>query len=283
MSIEVIDVNYTYNAGTPLENVVLKNISFTINTGDFIGIIGHTGSGKSTLMQMMNSLIVPTKGKIIVDNIDINTSKENQRNNRKNVGLVFQYPEQQLFEMTVEDDVAFGPKNLGIPKEDINKYVDEALTLVGIDKYIYKKSPFDLSGGQKRKVAIAGVLATKPNILILDEPTAGLDPRSRDDLLGKIKEMHNSLGITIIFVSHSMEDVSRIADKILVLNQGDLFLQGTPLEVFKNEEELEKIGLSIPQISKLIKALRYKGFNINENIFDIKDVATEILKIIKEA
>lgn len=280
MSIEVKNLSYKYNKNTPLEVVALDNISFFIPDNSFVGIIGHTGSGKSTLMQTFNSLI-EAEGEIYIDGKNINESSKNKIENRKNVGLVFQYPEHQLFELTVYKDIAFGPVNLGMTKDEIENNIKKAIEIVGLDESYYEKSPFDLSGGQKRKVAIAGVLALNPKILILDEPTAGLDPKSRDDLLNKINDMHKKLGITIILVSHSMEDVSKYAEKIIVLNEGKLVYDDTPKNIFKNREYLESIGLTVPRTVYLMEKLREKGFDVPRDIFDTEEVANIIYDLLK--
>lgn len=280
MSIEVKNLSYKYNKNTPLEVVALDNISFFIPDNSFVGIIGHTGSGKSTLMQTFNSLI-EAEGEIYIDGKNINESSKNKIENRKNVGLVFQYPEHQLFELTVYKDIAFGPVNLGMTKDEIENNIKKAIEIVGLDESYYEKSPFDLSGGQKRKVAIAGVLALNPKILILDEPTAGLDPKSRDDLLSKINDMNKKLGITIILVSHSMEDISKYADKIIVLNQGKLIFDDIPENIFSNREYLESIGLTVPKTVLLMEQLSEKGFNVPRNIFKTEDAVDVLYNLLK--
>lgn len=280
MSIEVKNLTYKYSKNTPLEVVALDNVSFNIADNSFVGIIGHTGSGKSTLMQTFNSLIEP-EGEILINGKNINESKSTKSENRKNVGLVFQYPEHQLFELTVYEDISFGPKNLKMSEEVMNENIKRAIEIVGLDESYYDKSPFDLSGGQKRKVAIAGVLALNPKILILDEPTAGLDPKSRDDLLSKISDMHKRLGLTIILVSHSMEDVSRYADKIIVLNEGKLVFDDTPKKVFENREYLEKIGLTIPKTALLMEKLQDKGFDVPKDVFDVESATNIIYDLLK--
>ncbi len=281
MQISIKNVTYTYGIGTPFETTAVDNISLDIKKGEFIGIIGHTGSGKSTFIQMLNALITPTKGEIIIDNKNIFEDKKTMFNARFKVGLVFQYPEHQLFESTIFADVAFGPKNMGLDSDEVDNRVKSALTLVGLDSTFYEKSPFDLSGGQKRKVAIAGVLAMKPDILVLDEPAAGLDPKSRNELLLNIKKMRDELGITVILVSHSMEDVSMLVDRIIVFNSGKIYLDGTVNNVFSKTNELQAIGLNSPESFLLTKKLIEKGFDIDENIFTVDDLTTALTKIIK--
>jgi energy-coupling factor transport system ATP-binding protein len=268
---------------SPFEKKALDNVNINISEGEFVALIGHTGSGKSTLIQHINGLLKPSLGKIIIDDVDITQKKINLNFIRKKVGLVFQYPEYQLFEETIEKDIAFGPKNLGLSDDDINKRVKRAMNMVGLDFDNYKdKSPFELSGGQKRRVAIAGVVAMEPRVLILDEPTAGLDPKGRDDILGKIKDLHKEYNMTIILVSHSMEDVARFADRILVMNKGKCILDGKPEEVFKEIDTLESVGLAVPHVTYLVKSLRGKGFSISNNIFTVEQAKVELLKILKK-
>lgn len=276
MSITIKNLTYTYNAGTAFEKKALDDVSLTIDKGSFVGLIGHTGSGKSTLIQHLNALLKPTSGQVLIDGRDIHSDKSKLKEIRQKVGLVFQYPEHQLFEMTVFQDVAFGPSNMGFSKEDIEERVIAALDIVGIGKDAYEKSPFELSGGQKRRTAIAGVLAMKPEVLILDEPTAGLDPHGRDEILAKIHEMHKKLNITVILVSHSMEDIARLVDSIIVMNNGTIHFSGTPTEVFSHAEELEKIGLAAPSITYLMHALNKNGFDVPQDIYTV-DAATEAL------
>lgn len=267
---------------SPFEKVALDNVSLNIANGEFVALIGHTGSGKSTLIQHFNGLLEATSGKIIVDGVDITDKKAKLTNIRKKVGLVFQYPEYQLFEETIAKDIEFGPRNLGLPEEEIQSRVIKSMEMVGLDYETYKdKSPFDLSGGQKRRVAIAGVIAMQPTTLILDEPTAGLDPKGRDDILAQISKLHKDYNMTIIIVSHSMEDVAKIAQRIIVMNDGKVALQGTPAEVFKEVETLEKIGLGVPQVTYLVRELRKKGFNISDNVFTIDEAKKELLSILK--
>lgn len=278
MSIEIKELKYIYGQGTPFEKVALDNISLKIEDGEFVGLIGHTGSGKSTLIQHINRLIKPYSGTILVDGLDINSDKADLKKLRQNVGLVFQYPEHQLFEMTVFKDVAFGPTNMGLSKEQINERVKHALSMVGFeDESIYDKSPFELSGGQKRRVAIAGVLAMSPKVLILDEPTAGLDPQGRDDILNEIKNLHKSTNITIILVSHSMEEIARFVERIIVMDKGKVEMDGNAKEVFRQVEKLEKMGLGVPQVTYLMRALEKKGLIENSDAITL-DETFDVLK-----
>ena len=282
MSIKIENVTHIYMPKSPFEKVALDNVSLDIRDGEFVALIGHTGSGKSTLIQHFNGLLEATSGKIIIDGIDITDKKAKLTNIRKKVGLVFQYPEYQIFEETIAKDIEFGPRNLGLSDEEIHNRVIEAMDMVGLDYETYKdKSPFDLSGGQKRRVAIAGVIAMKPTTLILDEPTAGLDPKGRDDILDQISKLHKDYNMTIVIVSHSMEDVAKIAERIIVMNDGKVALQGTPAEVFKEVDMLEKIGLGVPQVTYLVRELRKKGFDLSDNIFTIEEAKKEILSILK--
>jgi energy-coupling factor transport system ATP-binding protein len=268
---------------SPFEKVALDNVSLDIKDGEFIALIGHTGSGKSTLIQHFNGLLEATSGKIIVDGVDITEKKVKLTNIRKTVGLVFQYPEYQIFEETIAKDIEFGPRNLGLSDAEIHNRVVKSMEMVGLDYETYKdKSPFDLSGGQKRRVAIAGVVAMQPTTLILDEPTAGLDPKGRDDILDQISKLHKDYNMTVIIVSHSMEDVAKIAERIIVMNDGKIALQGTPAEVFKEVDMLEDIGLGVPQVTYLVRALRKKGFDLSDNIFTMEDAKKELLSILKE-
>ena len=271
--IKTENLNYIYQPGMPYEKQALHDINIEINDGDFVALIGHTGSGKSTLIQHLNVLIKPTSGKIFIDGINICEPKLNLKEIRQRVGLVFQYPENQLFEETVYKDIAFGPKNMGLSDEEIQKRVKEAAELVNIDDELLEKSPFDLSGGQKRRVAIAGVLSMHPKILILDEPTAGLDPKGRDSLLSVLSALHEKLSMTIILVSHSMEDVARVAKHVIVMNNGKVFMQGTVAEVFAKGNELVKIGLNVPQITMLINKLNDMGANLPKDIYTVKYAA----------
>lgn len=282
MSIKIENLTHIYMPRSPFEKVALDDVSLDIGDGEFIALIGHTGSGKSTLIQHFNGLLEATSGKIIVDGVDITDKKAKLTNIRKKVGLVFQYPEYQIFEETIAKDIEFGPRNLGLSEEEIHNRVIEAMEMVGLDYEADKdKSPFDLSGGQKRRVAIAGVIAMKPTTLILDEPTAGLDPKGRDDILYQISKLHKDYNMTIVIVSHSMEDVAKIAERIVVMNDGKVALQGTPAEVFKEVDMLEQIGLGVPQVTYLVRELRKKGFDLSDNIFTIEEAKTEILSILK--
>ena len=264
------DLTYIYSIGTPFEHKALDQVSFSINPGEFVGIIGHTGSGKSTLIQHLNGLIKPTSGKIFIDGVDIHDKDIKLRDVRFKVGLVFQYPEYQIFEETVYKDIAFGPTNMGLDEGEIDKRVRETAKLVGIDDSLLNKSPFELSGGQKRRVAIAGVMAMRPKVLILDEPTAGLDPRGREMILGQIKHYHEETGSTVLLVSHSMEDVARFAQKILVMNKGEVFCYDTPPAVFARADEIAAIGLSVPQITKVFSMLRSRGIDIRGDVYTIE-------------
>lgn len=282
MSIKIENLNHIYMPKTPFEKIALNNINCEIKDGEFIALIGHTGSGKSTFIQHLNGLLSPTSGNIIVDGVNIADKKVKLSDIRKKVGLVFQYPEYQLFEETIEKDIEYGPRNLGISEEEISKRVKKSMEMVGLDYKTYKdKSPFDLSGGQKRRVAIAGVIAMEPKVLILDEPTAGLDPKGREDILAQIRLLHKEYGMTIIMVSHSMEDVAKIADRVIVMNSGEIVLDGKIAEVFKEVETLEKIGLAVPQVTYLIRELRNKGFDISEEIFTISQAKEALLEIIR--
>lgn len=283
MSIKIENLKYVYDIGTPYEVTALDNINLHIESGELIGLIGHTGSGKSTLIQHLNGLLKPTSGSILVNDILLNKDKKEMKDIRKNVGLVFQYPEYQLFEETVEKDIAFGPKNLGIDGKEIETRVKEALKSVGLDyDEISQKAPFELSGGQKRKVAIAGVLAMKPSILILDEPTAGLDPKSRDELLKYIKRLHDEEKITIIFVTHSMEEVARLASRLVVMHKSKIVYNDTPERVFKNIEHLKSIGLDVPELSKLVHRLNEKGYSLSEDLLTYEEVKNALIQLFKE-
>lgn len=283
MSIKIENLTHIYMKGTPFEKKAIDNVTLEIKDGEFVALIGHTGSGKSTLIQHINGLLKPDSGKIIIDNADITSKDVKLSSIRKKVGLVFQYPEYQLFEETIEKDIAFGPKNLGLSEEEINTRIKRAMNIVGLDYEKYKnKSPFELSGGQKRRVAIAGVVAMEPQVLILDEPTAGLDPKGRDDILGNIADLHREYNMTIILVSHSMEDVAKLASRILVMHHGKCILDGEPAKVFKEIDTLENVGLAVPQVTYLIKKLRDKGFNISEDIFTVEQAKKELLKVLKK-
>ncbi len=279
MSIKTENIIYVYGEGTPFKTIALNDVSIDIEKGDFVGIIGHTGSGKSTLIQLLNGLELPASGKVIVDDKHVGSDKSELRKIRQSVGLVFQYPEYQLFEETVEKDVAFGPLNLGLPESEINIRVKESLQAVGFDyNDIKDKSPFDLSGGQKRRVAIAGVLAMKTDYLILDEPTAGLDPAGRNEIFEQIKRLHKANNQTVILVSHSMEDIAKLVEKVIVLYKGKVHMQGSPKEIYRNAQELVKIGLGVPQIVEVVMELRKNGFNIKDDIITVEEAKNEIIK-----
>lgn len=278
MSLKLENVSYIYEQGTSSQTAAIKNINLEIEKGEFVAIIGHTGSGKSTLIQHFNGLEMATEGTVYYDGKDIKDKDFDLRSLRCKVGLVFQYPEHQLFEESVIKDVCFGPKNKGLSQEECLKKAKEALELVGVGDEMYEKSPFELSGGQKRRVAIAGVLAMEPEILILDEPTAGLDPAGRDKILACIKNLHDVRKIAVVLVSHSMEDVANYADRIIVMNQGSVMYDDTPKKVFKHYKELEKVGLSAPQITYIMHGLKESGLAVDENIISITDAKDNILK-----
>ncbi len=282
MPIEVENLTHVYNDGTSMSRKALDNVSFKIDDGEFVAIIGHTGSGKSTLIQHLNALTKPTSGRVLLDGADINVDKSKLKQIRQKVGLVFQYPEYQLFEMTVFKDVCFGPENMGLSEEEVKKRAVRALNLVGLDESYYEKSPFELSGGQKRRAAIAGILAMGPKVLVLDEPTAGVDPKGRNEILGAINNMHNETGLTVILVSHSMEDVARLADRIIVLNNGKVALMGTPREVFSKVNELEEMGLAAPQTSYVMKGLKEKGINVPEDIYTVEEASEVLYDLLKQ-
>lgn len=282
MSIQVKNLEHIYNPGLPHESKALDDVSFEIEDGQFVGIIGHTGSGKSTLVQHLNGLLKPTSGQIIVDGEDLTAEGISLIDVRKRVGLVFQYPEYQLFEETVAKDIAFGPKNLGLSEDEILDRVKESMELVNLpyDKFA-EKSPFDLSGGQKRRVAIAGVIAMKPKILILDEPTAGLDPKAHQDVLKMIKDIHKKEGNITVFVSHNMNDVAKLSDKVLVMHGGKCVLQGTPKEVFAKDQYLKHIGLDLPDVTQLLHSLELNGIKVPKGVFDIQTAEEFIVELIK--
>lgn len=277
MSIILDHVNYIYEADTPLAMKALNDVSLVIPDGQFIGVIGHTGSGKSTLMQHLNGLIRATSGHIYFNGEDIYDEGYDMKKLRSRVGLVFQYPEHQLFEIDVFSDVCFGPKNLGLDKKEVQLRAYDALRKVGLPDELFYQSPFDLSGGQKRRVAIAGVLAMKPEVLILDEPTAGLDPKGRDEILHQIKQLQTESGMTIILVSHSMEDVAEYVDRIIVMNRGSVMYDDEPREVFRHYRELEEVGLAAPQITYIMHALKNKGLDVNVDVTTISEATEEIM------
>ena len=276
--LEVKNLTYIYSAGTPFEHKALDDISFSVERGEFIGIIGHTGSGKSTLMQQLNGLLKPTSGTVLLDGQDIWSDKKLTRQARFRVGLVFQYPEYQLFEETVYKDIAFGPKNMGLSAEEVDRRVREAAGFVGLTEQHLEVSPFDLSGGQKRRVAIAGVIAMEPEVLILDEPTAGLDPVGRSEILGNIQSYRKAKNATIMMVSHSMEDVARLTDRLLVMNGSKLAMDAPPAQVFTHAEELTQIGLNIPQVTQVFLELKKLGLDV-KNVYTIEQAAAEIRRL----
>ena len=283
MSIKVEGLSFIYDKGSPFETRALDNVSFEIKQGAFLGLIGHTGSGKSTLIQHLNGLLKPSEGRIVINEMELTHPKVNLNKVRKKVGLVFQYPEYQLFEETVGKDIAFGPIQLGLKEAVVEERVREAMTLVGLNYEKDKdRSPFELSGGQKRRVAIAGVIAMKPDVLILDEPTAGLDPIGREEVLGQIKNLHASYGITVILVSHSMEEVARYAQEIMVMDRGKVILSGSPGEVFAHAKVLKEVGLGIPQVTQLVHALRDRGLPIETSIFTVDEAKEALLAYLKE-
>ena len=276
--LEVKNLTYIYSAGTPFEHKALDDISFSVERGEFIGIIGHTGSGKSTLMQQLNGLLKPTSGTVLLDGQDIWSDKKLTRQARVRVGLVFQYPEYQLFEETVYKDIAFGPKNMGLSAEEVDRRVREAAGFVGLTEQQLEVSPFDLSGGQKRRVAIAGVIAMEPEVLILDEPTAGLDPVGRSEILGNIQSYRKAKNATIMMVSHSMEDVARLTDRLLVMNGSKLAMDAPPAQVFTHAEELTQMGLNIPQVTQVFLELKKLGLDV-KNVYTIEQAAAEIRRL----
>ena len=276
--LEVKNLTYIYSAGTPFEHKALDDISFSVELGEFIGIIGHTGSGKSTLMQQLNGLLKPTSGTVLLDGQDIWSDKKLTRQARFRVGLVFQYPEYQLFEETVYKDIAFGPKNMGLSPEEVDRRVREAAGFVGLTEQQLEVSPFDLSGGQKRRVAIAGVIAMEPEVLILDEPTAGLDPVGRSEILGNIQSYRKAKNATIMMVSHSMEDVARLTDRLLVMNGSKLAMDAPPAQVFTHAEELTQMGLNIPQVTQVFLELKKLGLDV-KNVYTIDQAAAEIKRL----
>ena len=278
MSIELKHINYIYSPGTAYEKQALKDINLDIPQGQFVGIIGHTGSGKSTLIQHLNGLIRATSGELDYNGENIYAEGYPMKQLRSQVGLVFQYPEHQLFEVDVFTDVCFGPKNQGLSQEECEERAREALQLVGFPEKYYKQSPFELSGGQKRRAAIAGVLAMRPQVLILDEPTAGLDPRGRDEILDQIAHLHEKTGMTVILVSHSMEDIAKYVDRVIVMNHGEKMLDGTPKEVFAHYKELEQVGLAAPQVTYIMHDLKENGMFVRTDVTTIEDAAEEIMR-----
>ncbi|MBE6860439.1 MAG: energy-coupling factor transporter ATPase [Ruminococcus sp.] len=276
------DLTYTYSQGTPFEKTAINKVNLEIEEGELVGVMGHTGSGKSTLIQHFNGLLEPTSGKVYLDGVDIWADKKKIRDVRFKVGLVFQYPEYQIFEDTVYKDIAFGPKNMGLSNEEIKARVYETAENIGIPQEYMERSPFELSGGQKRRVAIAGVMAMKPRVLILDEPTAGLDPKGRDKILGLIKSYQQKTNSTVLIVSHSMEDIAEYADKILVMNKSELFCYDTAVKVFGLSAEIEKMGLDVPQITRVFNKLKERGIDLGKEVFTVNYAKDLVLKCLKE-
>ena len=282
MSIEVRHLTHCYSEGSALSTVALDDICMTVEDGEFLGIIGHTGSGKSTLVQHLNGLLKPTSGQVLVDGEDLNGEQVNRRALRQRIGLVFQYPEYQLFEETVAKDIAFGPKNQGLSKEEIDERVRYAMECVHLDYDRYsERSPFELSGGQMRRVAIAGVLAMKPSVLILDEPTAGLDPRGRDRILTMLEELHARENVTILMVSHSMDDMARLATRLIVMSEGKIVAEGTPRDIFSRQEMMTSIGLDVPDAARLCALLRSKGYDLPADLFRPEELKEQLLRLWK--
>ena len=281
MSIVIEHLNYVYMTGGPYETKALSDVNLTIHDGEFIGLIGHTGSGKSTLVQHLNGLIMPTSGRVLVDGMDLADKGTDRRAVRQRVGLVFQYPENQLFEETVEKDIAFGPKNLGLDDAEIDRRVRDAMRRVALDyDRLHERSVFELSGGQMRRVAIAGVLAMEPQVLVLDEPCAGLDPRGREEILGLIKKLHEEAGTTIVMVSHSMDDVASLAERVIVMNHGKVAMDGAPRDVFSRGAELRAIGLDVPQAVLLADRLRERGFDVPQGVYRVEEIKAVIEGIV---
>lgn len=284
MPIEVRHLTHTYSQGSAFQATAIMDVNLTIQDGEFIGVIGHTGSGKSTLVQHLNGLLTPTSGQVLIDGEDMNQKGVDRRRIRQKVGLVFQYPEYQLFEETIAKDIAFGLKNLGLSPEEVDRRVRRAMEWVHLDYDRYaQRSPFELSGGQMRRVAIAGVLAMESKVLILDEPTAGLDPRGRDRILDMVKQLHAQGGVTVIMVSHSMDDISRLATRLIVMNKGRLVADGTPRELFRQVGMMESVGLGVPQATKLCALLRKRGIDIPDDLYTIDQVREHLLRLWKEA
>ncbi len=282
MIIKIDNLNYIYNENTPFEKTALRDINLEIEAGEFIGLIGHTGSGKSTLVEHLNGLIRVQTGSLFIDGFDISKKETKLKKIRQKVGLVFQYPEYQLFEETIFKDIAFGPKNLELGDEEIEIRVRDAMEAVGLDYEEFKdRSPFELSGGQKRRVAIAGVIAMKPKVLVLDEPTSGLDPNGRDEILGEICDLYKAGGITVILVSHNMEDIAKIVNRILVMDKGRVVMDDLPREIFKRREELEAIGLGIPQITKFMQEYRKKGHHVKTDILTVEEAKEELIRYLR--
>ena len=280
--LETKNLSYVYSDGTPFRVTAINNVNISIEKGEFVGIIGHTGSGKSTLVQHLNGLLTPSSGEVLLDGKNINESKITRRQARFKVGLCFQYPEYQLFESTVYKDISFGPKNMGLSEDEIDNRVKKAADFVGLKPDMLNKSPFDLSGGEKRRVAIAGVMAMEPEILILDEPSAGLDPRGRDMIVEMISSYRKTTGSTVIIVSHSMEDVAKSADKVLVMNKSEVEMFGTVNEVFSKVERLADIGLNVPQLTQIFLNLKHNGLAVRTDIYTIKNAEVELLRLLRE-
>lgn len=279
--IETKNLTYTYGAGTPFSKTAIEDVNIAIKKGEFIGLIGHTGSGKSTLIQQLNGLLRPTSGTVLLNGKDIWEKKKEIRKVRFQVGMVFQYPEYQLFEDTVIKDIGFGPRNMGLSQDEVNQRVMQAVDFVGLDHALLEKSPFDLPGGEKRRAAIAGVIAMDPDVLVLDEPTAGLDPQGRDHLLSQIKAYHKQRQNTVILVSHSMEDIARVADRVLVMNESKVFLFDETAKVFSHAKELEQIGLRVPQVTKIMMKLHENGYPVDPAVFTLEQAVKEILPLVQ--
>ena len=276
---QIEDLTHTYSAGTPFQRSAVVGLSMTVGAGEFLGVIGHTGSGKSTLIQHLNGLLQPTSGRILLEGKDIWAEPKKIRDVRFKVGLVFQYPEYQLFEETVYKDIAFGPKNMGLDAEEIDRRVRDAAAFVGLHETLLDKSPFELSGGQKRRVAIAGVIAMEPKVLVLDEPTAGLDPQGRDTILAQIQAYHRAKGAAVVLVSHSMEEIARNVDRIVVLSDGKVYMEGTPKQVFARAHELEQVGLDVPQVTKVAAALKARGLDIDTAVYTVEALEQKLLTL----
>ena len=277
--LQIEHLTHTYSAGTPFQRSAVEDMSLSVMDGEFLGIIGHTGSGKSTLIQHLNGLLKPTSGRILLQGKDIWADPKKIRDVRFQVGLVFQYPEYQLFEETVYKDIAFGPKNMGLDEADIDRRVRSAAAFVGLTEAMLDKSPFELSGGQKRRVAIAGVIPMEPKVLVLDEPTAGLDPRGRDDILARIQDYHRAKNASVVLVSHSMEEIARNVDRIAVLSDGHVFMEGTPRQVFTRADELEQVGLDIPQVTKVALILRQRGLPVDTAVYTVEALRDALLRL----
>ena len=277
--LQIENLTHTYSEGTPFQRSAVEGLSMTVGAGEFLGIIGHTGSGKSTLIQHLNGLLQPTSGRILLAGKDIWAEPKKIREVRCAVGLVFQYPEYQLFEETVYKDIAFGPKNMGLDEAEIDRRVRDAAAFVGLREELLEKSPFELSGGQKRRVAIAGVIAMEPKVLVLDEPTAGLDPRGRDDILARIQDYHRAKHASVVLVSHSMEEIARNVDRIVVLSGGQVYMEGTPEKVFARAHELEQVGLDVPQVTKIAAALRARGMDVDTAVYTVEALERKLLTL----